>query len=65
MLLYILGFKEEGIEQFRENQNKFSQWFARAEDNITIQPPAMPGGSPLGRMQAPSREAEGFPTSPD
>lgn len=36
VLLYILGFEEEGISQFRENQNTFSRWLARAEDNVTI-----------------------------
>ena len=37
VLLYILGFEDEGTRQFRENQNHFSQWLARAEDNVTIE----------------------------
>ncbi len=36
VLLYILGFEDEGVRQFRENQSEFSQWLARAEDNVTI-----------------------------
>ena len=36
VLLYTLGFEEEGVRQFRENQTEFSRWLARAEDNVTI-----------------------------
>lgn len=37
VLLYILGYKAEGTQQFQENEHKFLQWFARAKDNITIE----------------------------
>jgi NtrC-family two-component system sensor histidine kinase KinB len=35
-LLLLLGFPEEGLEQFRQNEANFLQWFGRAKDNITI-----------------------------
>jgi len=37
VLLYILGFEREATEQFHERQNQFSQWLARARDNVTIE----------------------------
>lgn len=37
VLLYLLGDEEPGLRQFRENQNTFSQWLARAKDNLTIE----------------------------
>lgn len=36
VLLFILGYQDEGVEQFQENERKFLQWFSRARDNITI-----------------------------
>lgn len=36
VLLYLMGREADGAEQFRRNQNEFAQYFARAEDNITI-----------------------------
>ena len=35
-LLVLLGFGEEGLNQFRENESHFLQWLGRAKDNITI-----------------------------
>ncbi|HUU96719.1 MAG TPA: ATP-binding protein [Phycisphaerae bacterium] len=37
VLLVILGFDKEGLEQFRENENQFLQWLGRGKDNITIE----------------------------
>lgn len=37
VLLYMLGDREQGIRQFRENQTDFQQWLGRAKDNITIE----------------------------
>lgn len=37
VLLYLLGDREQGIRQFRENQGDFQQWLGRAKDNITIE----------------------------
>lgn len=37
MLLVLLGHPEEGTAQFREHENQFLQWLARARDNITIE----------------------------
>jgi len=36
-LLVLLGYAEEGLNQFRENESHFLQWLARAKDNITIE----------------------------
>jgi NtrC-family two-component system sensor histidine kinase KinB len=36
ILLVILGYDEEGLAQFRQNENQFLQWLGRAKDNITI-----------------------------
>lgn len=36
VLLFILGYEDEGVQQFQANESQFSQWFARAEDNVTI-----------------------------
>ena len=36
-LLLLLGYEEQGWEQFRENESLFYQWLARAKDNITIE----------------------------
>lgn len=35
-LLVLLGYGEEGLNQFRENESHFLQWLGRAKDNITI-----------------------------
>lgn len=35
-LLVMLDFGDEGLTQFRENENQFLQWLGRAKDNITI-----------------------------
>jgi len=35
-LLVMLDYGDEGLTQFRENENQFLQWFGRAKDNITI-----------------------------
>lgn len=35
-LLVILGFHDQGLAQFRNNESHFLQWLARARDNITI-----------------------------
>jgi len=36
ILLVTLGYHDEGVAQFRENENHFLQWLGRAKDNITI-----------------------------
>ncbi len=36
ILLTMLGYGEEGVAQFRQNENQFLQWLGRAKDNITI-----------------------------
>jgi NtrC-family two-component system sensor histidine kinase KinB len=36
-LLVLLGYEEEGLNQFHENEGHFLQWLARAKDNITIE----------------------------
>ena len=35
-LLVMLDYGEEGLAQFRENENQFLQWLGRARDNITV-----------------------------
>jgi len=35
-LLVMLDYGDEGLTQFRENENHFLQWLGRAKDNITI-----------------------------
>ncbi|HAU36421.1 MAG TPA: PAS domain-containing sensor histidine kinase [Phycisphaerales bacterium] len=35
-LLVMLDYGDEGLAQFRENENQFLQWLGRAKDNITI-----------------------------
>lgn len=35
-LLILLGFKQLGLAQLRENESHFLQWLGRAKDNITI-----------------------------
>lgn len=37
ILIVILGDKESGIKQFRDNEAVFIEWLARSKDNITIQ----------------------------
>ncbi len=37
VLLLILGYRDEGLPQFRQNESQFLQWLARAKDNITIE----------------------------
>lgn len=37
VLLYLLGDREQGVRQFRENQADFQQWLGRAKDNIRIE----------------------------
>ncbi len=36
VLMYLLGWEQQAIEQFSENEATFNQWFARARDNVTI-----------------------------
>ena len=36
VLLYLLGYQEQGLKEFRENEAAFQQWLGRARDNITI-----------------------------
>lgn len=36
-LLLILGFADEGLEQFRRNEIEFLEWLSRAKDNITLE----------------------------
>jgi NtrC-family two-component system sensor histidine kinase KinB len=36
ILLIILGYQDESLAQFSENETTFLQWLARAEDNITV-----------------------------
>ncbi len=36
ILLYLLGYKEQGLKEFRENEALFHQWLGRARDNITV-----------------------------
>jgi NtrC-family two-component system sensor histidine kinase KinB len=35
-LLLLLGYREEGTAQFRENEVEFIQWLAKAKGNITL-----------------------------
>jgi len=35
-LLILLGYEQQGISEFRENETLFLQWLGRAKDNITI-----------------------------
>ncbi|MEK7399586.1 MAG: ATP-binding protein [Candidatus Poribacteria bacterium] len=35
VLLIFLGYNEQGLKQFSENEKNFLQWFGRARDNIT------------------------------
>lgn len=37
VLLLILGYRDEGLPQFRQNESQFLQRLARAKDNITIE----------------------------
>lgn len=37
ILLVMLGYGDEGLRQFRENESQFLQWLGRAKDNITIE----------------------------
>ncbi|MEA3476496.1 MAG: ATP-binding protein [Candidatus Cloacimonadota bacterium] len=37
VLLFSLGYEDEGLNQYRKNESLFLQWFARAKDNITIE----------------------------
>jgi len=37
ILLFILGYKDEGLVQYRKNESLFLQWLYRAKDNITIE----------------------------
>lgn len=37
MLLQLLGYEVNGVEQFRTNEVAFLQWLSRAQDNITIE----------------------------
>jgi NtrC-family two-component system sensor histidine kinase KinB len=36
-LLVLLGYKDMGLAQFRDNQVEFSQWLGRARDNVTLE----------------------------
>ena len=35
-LLVMLDYRDEGLDQFRDNEAQFLQWLGRAKDNITI-----------------------------
>jgi NtrC-family two-component system sensor histidine kinase KinB len=35
-LLILLGYEQQGITEFRQNETLFLQWLGRAKDNITI-----------------------------
>jgi NtrC-family two-component system sensor histidine kinase KinB len=37
VLLLLLGYEDEGLEQYRSNESQFLQWLGRAKDNITIE----------------------------
>lgn len=37
ILLVILGYADEGLKQYRENEISFCEWLGRAKDNITIE----------------------------
>lgn len=37
ILLVIVGYEDEGLEQFTENESHLLQWLGRAKDNITIE----------------------------
>ena len=36
VLLYLMGDRDAGISQFRNNQSVFLQWLGRAKDNVTV-----------------------------
>lgn len=36
LLLILLGYKKEGLNQFHENETQFLEWLGRARDNVTI-----------------------------
>ena len=36
-LLLLLGYEDQGWNQFRENESLFFQWLGRAKDNITVE----------------------------
>ena len=36
VLLYLLGYQERGLKEFREHETSFLQWLGRARDNITV-----------------------------
>jgi two-component system, NtrC family, sensor histidine kinase KinB len=36
VLLFLLGYREQGLKEFQENEAAFQQWLGRARDNITI-----------------------------
>ncbi|MBI5017711.1 MAG: HAMP domain-containing protein [Deltaproteobacteria bacterium] len=36
-LLFLLGYADEGVTQFSENESLFLQWLARAKDNLTVE----------------------------
>ena len=36
VLLYLLGYQERGLKEFREHETFFLQWLGRARDNITV-----------------------------
>jgi NtrC-family two-component system sensor histidine kinase KinB len=35
-LLVMLGYEDEGLKQYSENESHFLQWLGRAKDNITV-----------------------------
>lgn len=37
LLLFLLGYREEAVEQFTTHEGQFLPWFGRARDNITIE----------------------------
>jgi NtrC-family two-component system sensor histidine kinase KinB len=36
VLFYLLGYRDQGLKEFRENEAEFQQWLGRVRDNITI-----------------------------
>lgn len=36
-LLVLLGYEEDGVAQFSENESLFLQWLGRAKDNLTVE----------------------------
>lgn len=37
VLLYLLGYEDEGLQQYRAYQTEFARWFGQAQGNVTIE----------------------------